>query len=676
MNDSSEFLDNEIYYIFPNENSNKIITIANNGINELEFAVISNLNSSIYQAFYIYKDDDKNYLIQNINSLNVLGVEEASDKSFVVQKKVNFNKNYKWKIKKSYMEKVYYIELVGTEKRLDILNNNAIINNPNDFSQNQQFKFKRCLSKICKSDLWCQWEKYELRNKILNHTKFVIRYSQNEDKVFNQEQNGMITLKQFTGEENQIFYIKKDNENKYSIASFRSGKYFGIDNNSNLIRLVNLPEKYIIKIAGKDLYDMPLFNITSFNTNLNLEICNNNLKISNPSNDFNQKFYFSPITSSIFGTYILNKKKYAANENSVIFFKYNNIHKYSLDYFRCLTDVTIDKNIKYVDDNVFKDFKITRIKINIEWINKFNKNFIKAISFNDNFNELNLNLFQNFPNLTELSIPLSVKKIKGSHEINLPKLKDLECSPHLLQYFPGIQLEKYHIIEGIKNLIFINKINPLANIKTNILIMESSLQTIQEGFFNSLTFNKVICDIKHIKFLSKNIAPIICLHNNIEKIPSNTFENFSRLKTVILPKKLKSIESKAFINCIKLSYIKIPDSVTDIQNDSFYNCYNLKDIKCKPEIKERFRKHLKIKEDKFSIKKSDLSLYNSITSLEIPYQCNVEEGALKELKSLKAIKCNPAVLKQLPLNENNSNNIVYLIIEDNKLGICLNFAKT
>ena len=105
MIDSSEFLDNEIYYIFPNENSNKVITIANNRINELELAVISNLNSSIYQAFYIYKDDDKNYLIQNINSLNVLGVEEASDKSFVVQKKVNFNKNYKWKIKSHIWKK-------------------------------------------------------------------------------------------------------------------------------------------------------------------------------------------------------------------------------------------------------------------------------------------------------------------------------------------------------------------------------------------------------------------------------------------------------------------------------------------------------------------------------------------------------------------------------------------
>jgi len=139
-----------------------------------------------------------------------------------------------------------------------------------------------------------------------------------------------------------------------------------------------------------------------------------------------------------------------------------------------------------------------------------------------------------------------------------------------------------------------------------------------------------------------------------------------------LPYKLKSIESKAFINCIKLSYISIPDSVTDIQNDSFYNCNNLKDIKCKPEIKERLIKHLKIKEDKYIIKKSDLSFYYTITSLEIPYKCKIEEGALKELISLKAIKCNPAVLRLLPLDKNNSNNIVYLIIQDKTVKLTKN----
>ena len=634
MNDFTELSDNGIYYIFSNENINKVVSIANDGNNELEFTVLSNLNSSNYQAFYIYKDDDQNYLIQNINSLYVLGVEETLDKSFVVQKKVNFNKNYKWKIKKSNANKVYFIELVRTQKRLDIFNNYLIIDKPNNVKQSQKFKFKRCLNKICKSDLWYQWEKYELRNMDLNNTICVIRSSQNENEVFNLEQNGMITLKRFTGEENQLFYILKNgNDNKYSIISYKGKKYLGNCNNTNLIKLVNLSEIYLIKNAGKDRYDMPLYYITNFNKNLNLEIWNNNLKLSNPSNDFKQKFYFSSITSSIFYTYIIHKKKFP-KLGSEILLKFDYITKYSLDCFIRLTDVSIDKNTKFIDDNVFKDFKITKIKINIEWINKFNKALIESISFNDNLVELDLNLFQSFPNLSELNIPLSVKKIKGSHEINLPKLKNLECPPHLLQYFPGRQLEVYHIADGTKNLNFINKINPLINIKANILIMDSSLQTIQEGFFDYLTFNKVICDIKHVKFLNKNITTIIVLHNNIEKIPSNTFVDFLRLKTVVLPDKLKFIESKAFINCIKMSYIKIPDSAIDIQNDSFYNCHNLKEFKSKAEIKERLKKHLKIKDDKITIKKSDLNLYNSITSLEIPYKSKIEEGTLQLSKSL------------------------------------------
>ena len=43
----------------------------------------------------------------------------------------------------------------------------------------------------------------------LNNTICVIRSSQNENEVFNLEQNGMITLKHFTGEDNQLFYILK-----------------------------------------------------------------------------------------------------------------------------------------------------------------------------------------------------------------------------------------------------------------------------------------------------------------------------------------------------------------------------------------------------------------------------------------------------------------------------------
>ena len=66
MNDFIEISDNGLYYIFSNENINKVITIANDGNNELELAILSNLNSSNYQAFYFYKDDDKNYLIQNM----------------------------------------------------------------------------------------------------------------------------------------------------------------------------------------------------------------------------------------------------------------------------------------------------------------------------------------------------------------------------------------------------------------------------------------------------------------------------------------------------------------------------------------------------------------------------------------------------------------------------------
>ena len=123
---------------------------------------------------------------------------------------------------------------------------------------------------------------------------------------------------------------------------------------------------------------------------------------------------------------------------------------YDLDCFTNIKDLSIDKTTKYIDDDVLKQYDIKIVQINLQWLNKLNKSKIESIFLNDTINSLDLNLFESFKNLKKLSIPLSVKKIFGSYDKNLPKLNDLECSPELLTFFPGINLEIYSIIKGIK----------------------------------------------------------------------------------------------------------------------------------------------------------------------------------------------------------------------------------
>ena len=54
---------------------------------------------------------------------------------------------------------------------------------------------------------------------------------------------------------------------------------------------------------------------------------------------------------------------------------------------------------------------LTKIKINVEWKNKFNINKIISLELNDNIYQFNLNLLNNFINLEDLHLPLSINNI-------------------------------------------------------------------------------------------------------------------------------------------------------------------------------------------------------------------------------------------------------------------------
>ena len=62
---------------------------------------------------------------------------------------------------------------------------------------------------------------------------------------------------------------------------------------------------------------------------------------------------------------------------------------------------------------------------------------------------------------------------------------------------------------------------------------------------------------------------------NIEELPSNTFEQCSKLQNIKLPESLKRISNNTFINCSLLEEITIPDAVTVIDDKAFEDCiYN------------------------------------------------------------------------------------------------------
>ena len=64
----------------------------------------------------------------------------------------------------------------------------------------------------------------------------------------------------------------------------------------------------------------------------------------------------------------------------------------------------------------------------------------------------------------------------------------------------------------------------------------------------------------------------------VEDIPSNMFENWNLLTSIILPDSIKRINSEAFHNCVGLTEISIPESVIEIGYGCFNGCTNLQSI--------------------------------------------------------------------------------------------------
>ena len=655
-----------IYYVYSSFNPNYFLTIQNNDININNLLILSNFNDTINQAFYFFKNEDNSYFIMNISSLKILGVKNIKNKSYIIQDNISPSNNFKWKVLKTnnYYANEYYIELFKNNKRMDINNNYFVINEINENIKSQRFKFKKCIYNIIKSDLWQKWEKYRYREFIENHF-YIIRSAQNENYVFNLDLfNNNITLKYFNGNKEQLFFIIKIN-NYFHIYPFAMIQLIE-KNILNGIKYLNINEKFLEININKENYDYNKIQLYSISNKLGLklDISENNLldfKFSNNNNS--HKFYFSSVNDVIFKRYIFQNLIYF-NSGEKIPLKYEFILDYELDGFKNMNSVAIDKNTKYISDSVFKKINnLKEIKINIEWLNKFNSKNIISIEFNDvKILYFDLKLLKNFINLNELHLPLSINKIIGSYKIYTPKLKKLECSPKLLIYFKGISLDAFYIHRDIKK--FEGNFNLFENINSKILYLFNNLKIDKLGIFNNIFFKNIYCNVHHVKFLNKSIVSTIFIgyDENEDTIYSNTFENFINLKIVLLSKNIKKIESKGFINCKNLEYIKLPENCTDIKWDSFFNCIKLK-IDCKKEIKQKLEQFAKLN-NKSILNINDLKNYSSVEAIEIEYDTKIIGNALKNLNNLKMIKCNPEILNKLPLSKINENNLTTLIIQN------------
>ena len=79
-------------------------------------------------------------------------------------------------------------------------------------------------------------------------------------------------------------------------------------------------------------------------------------------------------------------------------------------------------------------------------------------------------------------------------------------------------------------------------------------------------------------YLNNVLVENLVLPNNVERISSYAFMNYSALKTISLPEGLKEISEYSFYGCSNLTNIVLPKNLTIIGKYAFYNCSGISDL--------------------------------------------------------------------------------------------------
>ena len=151
---------------------------------------------------------------------------------------------------------------------------------------------------------------------------------------------------------------------------------------------------------------------------------------------------------------------------------------------------------------------------------------------------------------------------------------------------------------------------------------------IQENYTEGLDFYPlddgtlaIECNSDIIKYLTKIVIP--AKHNGkiVSKIGENAFEDFTNIRTIVIPDSITEICYSAFSGCSNLSNIVIPNSVASIGDYTFRNCYNLTNIEIPNSVTS-------IGHDAFR------NCYN-LTSIEIPNSVtSIGDGAFSGCSNL------------------------------------------
>lgn len=173
------------------------------------------------------------------------------------------------------------------------------------------------------------------------------------------------------------------------------------------------------------------------------------------------------------------------------------------------------------------------------------------------------NAFTFCRNLTELTIPDSVKKIGSAAFAHCESLPEIKLPD-------GITLIDSGVFYNCASLTEITIPAGVTEIGDNAFEGCSGLK--------SITIPDKVTSIGNGAFSSCGSLTEITIPDSVTEIGASAFKGCSKLPGIKLPDSITSIEDKTFLWCTDLNNVVIPDSVTSIGSEAFSCCDNLTDI--------------------------------------------------------------------------------------------------
>ena len=260
-----------------------------------------------------------------------------------------------------------------------------------------------------------------------------------------------------------------------------------------------------------------------------------------------------------------------------------------------------------------KDYEYTN---SVPWQPRYNKD-IQRVIIGEGVTEINRNYFCDFPNITSVTLPSTMKKIGSAAFENCENLESVTLNEGLetismSAFRECVSLKTIHLPASLTQL----DSRTFAGCALSFTVDEANAMY---SAVDGVLFNKDKTTLLQCKLSDTEYS----VPQGVTSIEVDAFYKCTALTNVEIPNSVTTIGNYAFSDCTSLTSIEIPSSVTTIGNEAFRRCTGLTSVKIPnsvTSINYAFRG------------------CTGLTSIEIPSSVTSMDGAFFDCTGLTSVK--------------------------------------